>query len=74
MKHKYVKCDGFHPILIKYLDSVENYLNEMLELIPKMTPLLDKKPSELNEEEKAILKRSSELVLLTTITKELKFK
>ena len=73
MKKKYIKCEGFNAGLLQYLDTKENYLKEGLEIALKMSNLLGKKPSELTEEEKNVLKRSSELVLLATITKELKF-
>lgn len=67
-----LKTDVIPGHLVRHLGRAEEYLNEALEIGKKMILFSDKKQSELTDEEKALLKRSSELVVLieTTMTIE----
>lgn len=70
MKKK-IKISGISSGLIEYLGSSYEYLGEGLELTRKMKSILGKKESELTDEEKQMLKRSSELVILIETTQAL---
>ena len=67
MKRK-LKTDAIPSGLLRHLRSVGEYINEGMEISKKMVGLMDKKPEELTDEEKAIFVRSSELVLLIETT------
>lgn len=67
-----LKTDAIPSGLLRHLGTATEYLDEGMDIGKKMFLFADKKESELTEEEKAILKRSSELVILieTTMTLE----
>lgn len=63
-----LKTDAIPSGLITHLGSVREYLDESMEIAKKMVTFIGKQPSELTDDEKAILKRSSELVILLETT------
>lgn len=69
---KKLKTTPISSSLVRHLGTATEYLDEAMDIAKKMVLFVDKEISELTEEEKATLKRSSELVVLieTTMTLE----
>ena len=63
-----LKTDAIPSSLLRHLGSTREYLDESIELCKKLVSIQGKDLSKLTDEEKAIVKRSSELVVLIETT------
>lgn len=57
--------------MIKELGTHKEYIDELIEITFKMLKIMDKEESEITDEDKQLLKRSSELILLLEVTEAL---